>query len=87
MTVAAASEDGPESVNGPLIVIAKLRLAVAPLRSVTVAFAVNGLGPLRAVGVPEIVPLDGLILSPGGKPSAYQLLFPLPPAAVSVTAW
>ena len=52
-----------------LIVQVKLAFPLAPVVSVTVTVTLNGL-PVVVVGVPEISPVEELIVRPVGRPAA-----------------
>jgi hypothetical protein len=73
LTVPTGNGDVVVIVNGALIVIDRLALAVIweLLESFTVMFAL--LVPAGPVGVPLITPVLGLIESPAGRPVADHI--------------
>lgn len=73
-----ADGDGVVAAAG-LITMDSDAVAVVP----AVAVSVTGKVP-DAVGVPLIVPVSELIVSPAGSPDAAQLTAPVPPLATRV---
>jgi hypothetical protein len=78
-------DDGVTLGEG-LVAAAGLMTRVVVTDAVVPAVAVIVTGKLPdAFGVPLIVPVCGLIVSPAGRPLAAQVALPVPPVAVTPT--
>jgi hypothetical protein len=84
LTVPDGSDAGPEIVGGTGALMVMLKLCSSNCESLSVTRTVKLNEPVWD-GEPEILPFEGLRLSPGGKsPTKLHVRAPLPPVAETI---